>query len=451
MVTEGYMRYVTSAFTLGPFSTPGNRRRFPVTLPRTNQQPFGLSANFWRFFIGQLVSNLGSSFTSFAFPLIVYQLTRSAINLAISAAADFLPYLLFGLFIGVWVDRLDRRRLMIVVNWVNAVLIASIPVLFFWGDLSIWVVYLIGFLSGTVGIFFSSAEFAALPNLVGKEQLVKANGRIQASYSAVSVIGPLLAGALVVVMPVVTLLFVDAASFIIAALTLTTIQQRFNTDAPRPSTSFRADIAEGLRFIWHHPAIRALTILVALFNFFFTTVGYELVIYVKQQLHGPDWQFGLLTAASSVGVILFGLFAEKLNERFKFSQITLVALGAAAVLVVLFGFQRNIWVAAAIWALTYGMIMLFNIMVESLRQLIIPDHLLGRVKTTARMLVFSAIPLGTLVGGVVVQRTGHVGIVFSGIGGILFTLTIFFAFSAIGHAERYIPAKSPEDVNAVSS
>jgi Transmembrane secretion effector len=413
-----------------------------MTLTRMSQPFTKLTSSFWRFFLGQLISNLGSSFTTFAFPLVVYQLTHSAVNLAISAAADFLPYLLFGLFIGVWVDRLDRRRLMIVINWINAGLIVSIPFLFFLGALTIWHLYLIGFLSATAGIFFASAEFAALPNLVGKEDLVKANGYIQASYSAVSVIGPLVAGALVVTLPVVSLLIIDAATFVFAAITLTGISQRFNAETPLQSTSIRADIAEGLQFIWNHPVIRALTILVALFNFFFTTVGYELVFYVKHQLRGPDWQFGVLTAASSIGVIIVGIIADKLNNHFKFSHITLTALSTASLLIVLFGFQRSIWPAVVIWGLIYSMVMLFNIMVEALRQLIIPDHLLGRVKTTARMLVFSAIPVGTLVGGICVQRTGQVGFVFSCVGIILLGLTILFAFSAIGHAELYLPSES---------
>lgn len=402
-----------------------------------------LSAAFWRFFVGQSISNLGSSFTGFALPLVVYQLTHSAVNLAISAAADVVPYLLFGLFVGVWVDRLDRRQIMLVTNWLDAALIASIPLLSILGLLSVWYIYVVGFLSATAGIFFASAEFAALPNLVDTTNLVKANGRIQASYSAISFIGPILAGALVVVLPVVNLLFIDAASFATAALLLATIRQRFNAETARPSTSFRADLFEGLRFIVSHPVIRALTLVVALVNFFFNMVGYELVIYVKLQLRGPDWQYGWLLAANSVGIVVFGLLAEHVHARFRFSRIVLSSLGATALLIVVFGFLRNIWLACVVWALVWGFIMLFNINVDSLRQVLIPDHLLGRVKTTARMLVFSLIPLGAILGGALVQLTGQVGLIFSGVGVMIFLVTVLFTFSAIGQAERYLPEKTP--------
>lgn len=110
-----------------------------MTTPTTHSEraPTRLSADFWKFWAGQTISNLGSSFTAFALPLLVYNLTGSAMNLAISSAATFLPYLLFGLVIGAWVDRLNRKRLMIVADLLNAAAIASIPLLAMLGMLSV--------------------------------------------------------------------------------------------------------------------------------------------------------------------------------------------------------------------------------------------------------------------------------------------------------------------------
>src|SRR6185437_12473726 len=109
-----------------------------------------IGRDFWTFFAGQTLSNLGSSFTNFALPLIVFKLTGSALNLAITSAAVFLPYLLFGLIIGAWVDRLDRKRLMIVVDSLNTLLIASIPVLSLLGLLSVYYIYAVGFVASTL-------------------------------------------------------------------------------------------------------------------------------------------------------------------------------------------------------------------------------------------------------------------------------------------------------------
>src|SRR5947208_11590954 len=156
-----------------------------------------LSGDFWKFWLGQTISNLGSSFTGFALPLIVFKLTGSAVNLAISSAASMLPLLLFGLIVGAWVDRVDRRRLMIGADLSRTLVIASIPLLAAFGRLSIDWIYAVGFISATLSLFFGFAQVTAVASLVTQEDLVTANGRIQASYSAVSAIGPLLAGLLV--------------------------------------------------------------------------------------------------------------------------------------------------------------------------------------------------------------------------------------------------------------
>ena len=153
------------------------------------------SVDFWKFWAGQTISNLGSSFTDFALPLLIFKLTGSALNLAIASATTFLPYLLFGLPIGAWVDRVDRKRLMIITDLLRALVLASIPALAALDMLSVWWIYAAGFLTSTLTIGFNSAEFAAIPSLIAHDDasagaaLVTANGRIQASYSAATVVG----------------------------------------------------------------------------------------------------------------------------------------------------------------------------------------------------------------------------------------------------------------------
>src|SRR6266700_393876 len=167
--------------------------------------------------------------------LLVFKLTGSALNLAITSAATFLPYLLFGLVIGAWVDRVDRKRLMIGTDIARAAVIASIPLLASIDRLSVEWIYLDTFVSTTLSICFSAAEFAAIPSLVPRdssEAIVSANGRIQASYSAAAVVGPLLAGALVAFIFIPLLLAVDAASFLLSAVSLGIIRLSFNVAKP---------------------------------------------------------------------------------------------------------------------------------------------------------------------------------------------------------------------------
>ncbi|HEU5087183.1 MAG TPA: MFS transporter, partial [Roseiflexaceae bacterium] len=129
-------------------------------------QPRRLGRDFWLFWSGQTVSNLGTSVTQFALPLLTFQLTGSALNLALTMTATFLPYLLFGLVIGAWVDRLNRKRLMVSVDILQALVIGSVPLAATFGFLSVWWLYGVGFVTSTLAIAFQAAEFAAIPSLV---------------------------------------------------------------------------------------------------------------------------------------------------------------------------------------------------------------------------------------------------------------------------------------------
>jgi len=149
-----------------------------------------LNSDFWKYWTGQTISNLGSSITLFALPLIVYKLTGSALNLGLSMAMNMLPYLLFGLLLGAWTDRVDRKRMMIFTDIGRASIIATIPLMALMGSLSVWWIYAVGFLHSTLTICFEAGQFAAIPSLVDQDDLVTANGRIQASYSAASIAGP---------------------------------------------------------------------------------------------------------------------------------------------------------------------------------------------------------------------------------------------------------------------
>src|SRR5690349_2479927 len=137
-----------------------------------------LLGDFGKFFAGQTISNLGNSVTMFAVPILVYSLTGSALDLGLASAVQLLPYLLFGLVIGAWVDRVDRRRLMIAADVGRAAAIASIPAAAALGWLSIGWIYGASFIAATISIAFDAAQFAAIPSLVPTDDLVAANGRI---------------------------------------------------------------------------------------------------------------------------------------------------------------------------------------------------------------------------------------------------------------------------------
>jgi MFS family permease len=417
--------------------------QLPPTSNRANvpaRSRFG--AEFWKFLLGQTVSNVGSSFTIFVLPLLVFKLTGSAFNLALVASAEYIPYLLFGLIIGAWVDRVDRRRLMILTDIAQALVISSIPLLGALGLLSVWWIYAVGFVSSTLWIFFNTAEFAAVPSLVPEEDLPAANGYLQASYATATVVGPLLAGLLVAVAPIHLVLVVDALSFLVSALAVGLIKVSFNDadSAERQrSERFQRDVVEGLRYVLGHPILRNTCLMMALVSCVGFTVYAQLVFYAKERLGASDAQVGLLYAAGSVGMIALALVASPLRRRLSFSKVMLGTLMLQGVLTVLLASTRSYWVGVLLWAVMWGLVVLLDINSNSLWQMIVPNRLLGRVQSVVNVLSWSTIPLGTFIGGVAIQLTQDVALVYRAIGIIIFLAALAFSFTALGHAERYLP------------
>jgi MFS family permease len=405
--------------------------------------PAKLGADFWRFFAGQTVSNLGSSVTLFVLPLLVYELTGSALNLGIASAAAFLPYALFGLAIGAWVDRLDRKRLMIVVDLARAAVIAGVPALAWLDWLSVEAVYAAAFLMSTLTIAFDSAQFAAIPSLVGQRDLIAANGRIQASFAAATIAGPPLAGLLVGVVALETVLIFDAVSFVASAVSLALIRRRFNTpqtDAPTKRQGIRRDVVEGLRYVFGHPVLRSISLMMALINVVGSTTAAQLVLFAKERFAAGDGRVSLLFSAGGAGAIVLSLAAGPLRQRLPFAPVALGALLLSGALTIALAYTPYFWVALALQGLIVGLGTLFNINTGSLRQQIVPNHLLGRVISVAGVLAWSAIPLGTLAGGWAIEQTGDVQLVYAVIGGLVGVLAVgFWRFSPLGHAEDYLP------------
>lgn len=285
-----------------------------------------LSLDFWKYWTGQTISNLGSSITLFALPLLVYQLTGSAINLGLATAATGLPYPLFGLILGAWTDRVNRKRMMIATDILRALIIATIPTFVLLHILAVWWIYVVSFIHSTLTICFSAGEFAAIPSLVGQDDLVTANGRIQASYSAASVLGPLLAGVLVAFMSIAMLMSLDALSFLLSATSLALIGISFNRteSEQKQRTSIGSDVIEGLRYVLRHPVLRNISIMMALVNFVFSSVEAELVLFTKVQFHANNTQVGLFYSAGSIGIVVLALLAGPLRKRWSFSTVALV-------------------------------------------------------------------------------------------------------------------------------
>ncbi|HSC73330.1 MAG TPA: MFS transporter [Gaiellaceae bacterium] len=407
-----------------------------------------MSRDFAKFWVGQTISNLGSSFTQWAVPLLVFQLTHSALNLGAAMAATFLPYLFFGLPLGAVMDRVDRKRAMILLDSLNTLVILSIPLVAQFGHLNVWLIYAVAFVQSSIFIAFSAGEFAAIPSLVSTDDLVTANGRIQATYSAAQVAGPLLAGVLVSFLPLAWVMAFDAGSFAISAFSLSLIRGSFNvvSDEPKKATTILHDVRVGLRYVLGHPVLRNISAMMALINFVNAGVFAELVLFATERLDASKFQIGVLFAAGSAGVVVTGLLAGGLRKRFSFTALALTSLMLMGACLIVFAGMRWYWAALPFWAASSGLGILFNINTGALRQAIVPNHMLSRVMSIASVLAWSAIPAGALVAGWVTSETGNVAAVYGVIGILIIGIAAFFRFfTALGDAQRYVDERQAQE------
>jgi hypothetical protein len=406
--------------------------------------PARLGRDFWFYFSGQAISQLGGSFTTFALPLLVFKLTHSATNLALTTVAEFLPYLLFGLLLGAVVDRFDRKRLMLASDIAQALVIAVLPLLAIGGWLRIADIYAVTFVASTLGIIFNCGEFAAIPSLVGEQELVTANARIMATNNAGQVLGPGLAGALVAFVPVADLLFVDSASFLVSSGFLALIRCSFNAAAPagRPGTSpvrvLLADVRDGLAYVWSSPVLRSISIMMALINFVATTANSQLVLFARRALHASNSEVGFLYAAGAAGVVAVSLAAGPIRRRASFAVTALGALVLAGLTTTVMALAGSYPAALVLWAASSGFGMLLNINTVALRQAVVPSQLYGRVVSVAQVLAWSAIPLGSLAGAAAINLSGSVEGVYAVAGGLTAAIALAFAFSPVADGDRYL-------------
>jgi predicted MFS family arabinose efflux permease len=402
-----------------------------------------LGRDFWLYFSGQLISQVGSSFTLFALPLLVYKLTHSATNLALTTASNFVPYLLFGLVLGALADRIDRKRMMLLTDVGRAAVIVVLPVLALSGALRVEDIYAVAFVQSTLGILFNCGEFAAIPSLVGRDDLIAANGRIMATNSAGQILGPILAGVLVTLMSPADLLFFDAASFLVSAASLALIRRSFNAvDRAAPTSAgvpgLLRDVRAGLQYVWSQPVLRTISLMMALINFVASTENSQLVLFAKRVLGASDTEVALLFAAGAAGVVVVSMSAGPIRRRLSFAVTAIGALAVSGLTVVAMALIGSYPAALVLWAASSGFGLLLNINTAALRQAVVPNEMYGRVVSISQVLAWSAIPLGALAGAAAIRLSGSVADVYAATGALTALIALSFAFSPVAHGDRYL-------------
>lgn len=380
-------------------------------IPEAPDVPLRRVPDFRWFWLSRVVSGLGSAVTTVALPVLAFQETGSPLVVSLVAAAATLPYVVFGLIAGTVADRTDRRRLMILTDWLNAGCIASVPVASALGILTGGQVLFVALVSAALGLFFDAGVYGFVPDIVGKDKLTEANSAVYGAQTVVRIAGNAVAGGLIVLFRPAGTLALDALSFAASALLLKAVTHTTaRSDKPvaaRPG--FRESVREGLLFLRHHPTLRLMTVVGTLQSFSGGAVIGQLVVFADRVLgiHGSDGRIGLLYMAWSAGGIGGSFLLPRLRRRFEAFPLLLGVLPLGSLLglvVVLSSDWRVTLVALTLWGSAY-LVVLVNTMTYS--QEVTPAELQGRVNTTRRMLSSGlGVPLGALVAGTLTVRAG---------------------------------------------
>ncbi len=397
------------------------------TKETSNTKQLFRNPRFAWLFTAQTLSVMGSQLGGFAVTVVaVVMLSATEGEMGILNAANTAAFLVVGLLAGAWVDRWVKRRVMIIADLVRMVMMALIPILYFAGSLQIWHLIIIGAVVGVATVFFDVAYQSVIPILFKSEHIAPANSALETSSQISHISGPPIAGSLIAFMTAPVVLIFDAVSFGISALTLSFIK---DDEKPKPLEDRRPlhkEIAEGVKFVWNEPIIRAVSFCTSSTNLF-NTIGTTLMgIYVLRELEISLPVFGLIMTIAGVGGLLGASLSAKLADWIGEGQlIAISAFGSAAafMMVPLTGLVDHFWAPFILAAIEFALsffVLTYNITQVSARQRICPKPLLGRMNASIRFFVWGVMPIGALLAGVLGTAFGAFTTIIIGGVGMLF-------------------------------
>lgn len=366
----------------------------------------GRNFDFLALLVSQSVSVLGDAVSATAMPLLVLALTGSGlamgIVLAINTGADFV----MGSIAGAMADRGDRKRMMFLADAGRAVLTALIPLsVLLQGPTMAVIIITTGPMAILRG-FFRAGYLAAMPNLVGRSQLARGNGILETAYSTTFIVGPALAGFLVTVIGPGETLAVDAASFAISAAGLFLIRRELKAPTDRPPSRIVDDIREGFVYVFRHPVLRSVILVFASTSAILTPVGAAMTFRIVRDLGLSPAAFGLTLTSLGVGTLVGSLAATRFGKDTNVARVLLLSVLVMGLPLIGVAFIGSLPLIVALTAVSGAAEAVLAITYISVRAANSPDELVGRIASTARVTALGMMPVGGLIGGVLIDSIG---------------------------------------------
>ncbi|WP_410670088.1 MFS transporter [Amycolatopsis sp. cmx-4-68] len=364
------------------------------------------AGRFRVFFWAQLVSLLGDGVAILAVPLLMLQLTGNALLVALSAAPRIVGYLLVGLPGGALADRLDPRKVMVCADTVRAASFLALAVLALTGHATVVLTLVLAFTSGAAGSIFESSLTVIIKDLVPGTELIRVNSYLQMASQASLVAGPALVGLLTALVGIDAALAFNALTFLCSVAGLLLLPRPADHAKPaKPSAGLLADLRQGIHYIRSTREVLVLTLLPAAVNFVLAAETL-IVFYARTGFGASETALSVLVAVGGAGGVLGAFVAARVAAALGEQVPVVLAVCGLGVSLGLMGVVRSLPFLVALNVLLLGFSMMANVVIQGMRQRIVPRELLGRISSTSRVLMLSAYQVGVLLTGSLTQATG---------------------------------------------
>lgn len=383
--------------------------------------------NFLLIWGGSIVSGFGLQMYTIAIPLLIYEMTRSAIAMSTMRAIEFFPNIFIGMLAGVLVDRLNRKRMM---QWSSLIQFATafgIVALLASERLEVWHLYLFGFILSVAGYTLGNAHHSVIPQIVAKEQLTSANAKISFVNTFIQTIGPGLAGAFVVTFSFTPTLAIYMVCLFILFLCMGRVVLPDDRKKVKEKTTIWQDMKEGIDELFRNKTLLTPTIAVLFMNFAASLIIGVLVFYARDVLGATEGEVGFMFTISAVGGLVGASVVGKIRKKMGRGNIYTYCLLVDTLGVVLLIFAPTWWTLGIALAIRTFSTTISNIVYFTIRQEFTPNHLLGRVAGTSSMLMKLTLPLGLFLSGLWAEWL-PIPILFAISAGIFFALFLRLYF-----------------------
>jgi MFS family permease len=367
--------------------------------------------DFVRLWTAETISQFGTQVSLLAVPLVAVSLLHATpFEVALLGTIEFLPFILFSLPAGAWVDRLRRRPILIAGDIGRALVLISIPVAYVLGVLTIWQMFVVGFVAGTLTVFFDVAYQSYLPSLVDRDQLVDGNGKLEISRTVAQTAGPAIGGGLIGFLTAPFAIVIDSISYAFSALFVFLIRKpeptpdRHIDEHGAPREGLRSEVAKGLRYVLGNEYLRGIAASTGTSNLFTNIALSTFIVYAVRELDMTAAQIGIVFGLGNIGALVGAVTADRVRRWLGLGPTIVWSMFINApgfILIAIAPKEAPIPFLVASGFLGGFSAVVYNINQVSFRQAITPTAMQGRMNATMRFIVWGTIPIGSIIGGAI--------------------------------------------------